>query len=77
MLAEYTLLGSLGALVGVILSTAGGWALMHWIFKLSFTPATAPALLVALAMIALAVVIGLVTGRDVFAETPMAALRES
>jgi hypothetical protein len=50
---------------------------MHWIFKLPFTPATAPALLVALAMIALAVVIGLVTGRDVFAETPMAALRES
>jgi putative ABC transport system permease protein len=77
MLAEYALLGTLGALTGVLLSTAGGWALMHWIFKLAFTPATAPALLVAVAMIGLAVAIGLLTGRDVFAETPMAALRES
>jgi putative ABC transport system permease protein len=77
MLAEYALLGTLGALVGVVLSTASGWALMHFIFKLAFTPATAPALLVALAMIGLAVAIGLLTGRDVFAETPMAALRET
>ena len=35
------------------------------------------AAVVAAAMIALAVTIGLLTGRDVFAETPMAALRES
>jgi len=46
-------------------------------FKLAFVPALAPALLVAVAMIGLAVAIGLMTGRDVFAETPMAALRET
>ena len=33
MLAEYTLLGTLGALTGVLLSTLAGWALMHWIFR--------------------------------------------
>lgn len=77
MLAEYALLGTLGALTGVILSTGAGWAQMHFIFKMPFSPAYLPAALVAGAMIALAVGIGLLTGRDVFAETPMAALREN
>jgi putative ABC transport system permease protein len=77
MLAEYTLLGTLGALTGVVLSTLAGWALMHWIFHTAFIPAFAPVAIVALAMIGLAVAIGLLTGRDVFAETPMAALREN
>jgi len=77
MLAEYALLGTLGALTGVVLSTLAGWALMHWIFRMPFVPAFVPAGLVAVAMIGLAVAIGLLTGRDVFAETPMAALRES
>ncbi len=77
MLAEYALLGTLGALTGVILSTLAGWALMHWIFKMPFVPAFVPAGLVAATMIGLAIAIGLLTGRDVFAETPMAALRES
>ena len=77
MLAEYTLLGTLGALTGVMLSTLAGWALVHWIFKMPFTPAWAPLAIVAGVMIALAVGIGMLTGRDVFAETPMAALRQT
>ena len=77
MLSEYLLLGTLGALTGVVLSTAAGWALMHWIFRSPFVPAFGPVSLVAGAMISLAVAIGLLTGRDVFAETPMAALRET
>jgi putative ABC transport system permease protein len=77
MLAEYALLGTLGALTGVVLSTLSGWALVHWIFRSEFSPAVGPVAIVALAMISLAVIIGLLTGRDVFAETPMAALREN
>jgi putative ABC transport system permease protein len=77
MLAEYVLLGALGALTGVLLSTMAGWGLMHFIFKFPFSPALAPVAIVALSMISLAVAIGLLTGRDVFAETPMAALRET
>jgi hypothetical protein len=50
---------------------------MHWIFRSPFVPAFGPVSIVAGVMIALAVAIGLLTGRDVFAETPMAALRES
>jgi putative ABC transport system permease protein len=77
MLAEYLLLGGLGSLVGVVLSAGGAWALMHYVFKQPFLPAFGPALLVALLMIGIAVSIGMLTGRDVFRETPMAALREA
>jgi putative ABC transport system permease protein len=77
MLAEYLLLGALGSLVGVVLSVGGAWALMRFVFKQPFSPELAPALLVALLMIGIAVSIGMLTGRDVFRETPMAALREA
>jgi putative ABC transport system permease protein len=77
MLAEYLLLGGLGSLVGVVLSVGGAWALMHYVFKQPFSPALGPALVVALIMIGIAVSIGMLTGRDVFRETPMAALREA
>ncbi len=77
MLAEYLLLGALGSLAGVALSVGGAWALMHFMFKLPFVPALGPAFLVALLMIVVAVSIGLLTGREVFRETPMAALREA
>ena len=77
MLAEYLLLGSLGSLAGVLLSVGGAWGLMHFVFKQPFVPALVPASLVALLMIAIAVSIGMLTGREVFRETPMAALREA
>jgi putative ABC transport system permease protein len=77
MLAEYLLLGALGSLVGVILSVGGAWGLMHFVFRQSFVPAMLPALAVAALMIAVSVSIGFLTGRDVFQETPMAALREA
>jgi putative ABC transport system permease protein len=77
LLAEYALLGVIGSATGVVLSLLAGWALVKFVFKMSFVPALIPALVVALAMGALAVLIGLLTSREVFAETPMAALRES
>jgi putative ABC transport system permease protein len=77
MLAEYALLGILGSLAGVLLSVGGAWALMHFVFDQPFSPALGPALAVAALMIAVAVSIGMLTGRDVFRETPMAALREA
>jgi putative ABC transport system permease protein len=77
MLAEYALLGTLGALTGVLLSTLAGWGLIHFVFRQAFSPAVGPLVIVAGTMIALAVAIGLITGREVFASTPMAALREN
>ncbi len=77
MLAEYALLGILGALTGGLLSMVASWALTHWVFKSSYAPALLPMLAVTTGIIALAVGIGFLTGREVFRETPMAALRES
>jgi putative ABC transport system permease protein len=77
MLAEYALLGVLGSLAGVLLSVGGAWMLMKFVFETSFSPAIAPVLVVAGLMTAVAIIIGLATGREVFRETPMAALREA
>lgn len=74
MLAEYALLGGLGSVAGVGLSVGGAWALMHYVFEAPYRPAVVPALLVSLGMTALAVAIGLLTSREVFAATPMAQL---
>jgi len=77
LLSEYALLGALGAFTGMVLSFAGAWGLVHFIFGGTFAPAWGAAVMIAAGMMALAIAIGLLTGRDVFRETPMAALRES
>ncbi|MGH7668216.1 MAG: ABC transporter permease, partial [Gemmatimonadaceae bacterium] len=77
MLAEYVLLGALGSVAGVALSVGGAWALMHFVFNTRFTPAVVPALAVSAGMTLLAVAIGLLTSREVFASTPMVALRDT
>jgi putative ABC transport system permease protein len=77
LLAEYALLGVLAALTGMVLSFGGAWALTVFVFKGAFVPAWGPALAIAGVMAAMTVGIGLLTGREVFRETPMVALRES
>ena len=77
MIVEYALLGALGSLAGVLLSVGGAWLLMKYVFEQSFSPAVGPVLVVAAVMTGLAIAIGLATGREVFRETPMAALREA
>ncbi|MGI8496636.1 MAG: ABC transporter permease [Gemmatimonadaceae bacterium] len=77
MLAEYAVLGFLGSLTGMVLSVGGAWAFVHFIFESPFRPAAIPMLAIAIGMMLLTVTIGVLSGRGVFAETPMAALREA
>ncbi|MCC7194073.1 MAG: ABC transporter permease [Gemmatimonadaceae bacterium] len=77
LLVEYALLGILGALTGMLLSFGSAWALVKFVFEGTFTPALGPAAAIAALMMALAVGIGMAMGREVFRETPMAALREA
>ncbi|HJU90425.1 MAG TPA: FtsX-like permease family protein [Gemmatimonadaceae bacterium] len=77
MFAEYALLGALGSLTGMILSVGGAWGVMRFVFELPFTPVVVPLIILAGATMLLTVAIGLLTGRAVFAQTPMAALREA
>ncbi len=76
LLAEYSLLGVLGGLTGMMLSIAGGWAVVRYVFKVPFTLPIAPITGIALVIVALTLLIGLLAGRDVFRETPIAALRD-
>ncbi|HKR09111.1 MAG TPA: FtsX-like permease family protein [Gemmatimonadaceae bacterium] len=76
LLAEYSLLGILGGLTGMLLSVAGGWAVVRYIFKVPFGTPIIPVLGIAGVILALTLLIGLLAGRDVFRETPIAALRD-
>jgi putative ABC transport system permease protein len=77
LFAEYALLGALGSACGMGLATVGGWALVTFVFEAPFQFAFGPALAIASVMLGMAVGIGLLTAREVFRETPMAALREA
>jgi putative ABC transport system permease protein len=74
--SEYGALGLLGSLTGMLLSFGGAWLLLRVIFERPFDPATGAALAIAGVMLALTLAIGSWAGRDVFRETPMAALRQ-
>ena len=76
LLAEYSLLGVLGGLTGMLLSILGAWAVVRYIFKTPFAPAIVPIAGIAVAIVGLTLMIGLLAGRDVFRETPIAALRD-
>jgi putative ABC transport system permease protein len=76
LLAEYAVLGLLGSLSGMLLAVVGAWGLVTFVFEGTFAFAVLPAVGIAGAMMGLAVSIGLLTGREVFRETPMAVLRE-
>ena len=76
LLAEYSLLGVLGGLTGMLLSMAGGWAVVRYVFKMPFTLPVGPVAGIASVIVALTLLIGLLAGRDVFRETPIAALRD-
>ncbi|MEP6690328.1 MAG: FtsX-like permease family protein [Gemmatimonadaceae bacterium] len=77
MLAEYAVLGAIGSATGMLLSIGGAWGAMHFIFEAPFSPAIVPTVALTLFMMALTITIGLLSSRDVFRETPMAALREA
>ena len=77
LFSEYALLGILGSLAGMLLSFGGAWLLLRNVFDRPFEPAWLEAGAIAGLLLLLTVSIGLLAGRDVFKETPMAALRDS
>jgi putative ABC transport system permease protein len=76
LFTEYALLGAIGSLAGIVLAVGGGWAAVHYIFKMPFSVAPLALVSVAGVTMLLTIVTGLFAARDVFSETPMAALRE-
>jgi putative ABC transport system permease protein len=60
-----------------VLSIAGGWAVVRYVFKMPFGLPFIPVVGIALVIVALTLLIGLLAGRDVFRETPIVALRDA
>jgi putative ABC transport system permease protein len=76
LLTEYAILGLLSVVAGILLAGAAGWALSRWLFDVPFELTAGPLLALALSVAALATVIGVWASREVFARTPLEALRE-
>jgi putative ABC transport system permease protein len=77
MTAEYAALGLLASVTGMVLSFAGAWALVHFVFDAPFRPAFGPAVAIAAITASLTIAIGLLSSRDVFARTPAAGLLDA
>ena len=77
MVSEYAVLGLLGAMAGMLLGIGGAWGLARFSFKVPFVMAWTPAFAIAGLLLGITILVGVLTGREVFRETPMAALRES
>jgi putative ABC transport system permease protein len=75
MVTEYAALGVLAAVVATGLATAGGWAIMKWVFELPFTVPWAAFAALAAALVAMPVLTGFWSTADLFRRTPMEVLR--
>jgi putative ABC transport system permease protein len=75
ILAEYLSLGTLASASALALSLLGGWALLHFQFEAPFAVPTAPLAALSVGVVALTAIIGLMSARDVFARSPLEALR--
>jgi putative ABC transport system permease protein len=76
LFAEYTALGMMASLAGILLAVGAGWALMKWVFQSEFHVPALPLLWLALGVTAMSAVVGLLASREVFRHTPLEALRE-
>jgi len=76
LVAEYTVLGLLGAATGVLMAVVAAWALARFAFRSGFS-VSIPTLLVAFATVTVVtVVVGLLSSRGIARESPLAILRQ-
>ena len=73
--AEYLLLGFLASATAIILAIVSSWALVKFVFKLSYTASLWPMLITAVSVSLLTVVIGLMASRGVASSPPLEILR--
>ena len=72
---EYFLLGAFAAATGVVLATAGSWALAYYSFETPFNPQWGPVIAVFFTVCALTVLIGLANSRGILSRPPLEILR--
>ena len=75
MLVEYFFLGLFASLTGLVLALVGGAALAAFVFDTGFVAPPLPLLLVALAVVAVTMIIGLFNSRGLYGRPPLEVLR--
>jgi putative ABC transport system permease protein len=75
LLIEYLFLGSFAAGAGVLLAIVASWALVRFLFEVTFVPSLAVLVLTPLVMIGLTMLIGVVGNRKVITHPPLEVLR--
>jgi len=75
MALEYTFLGGLAGLTGLVLAVAASWGLAHFTFEARFAPAVWPTALVLLVVMALTVLLGMLNSRGLITHPPLEVLR--
>lgn len=73
---EYWMLGSIAALTGAGLAWFAAWALGHWMFETRALPPLAPVVVLWLAVSALTVLVGALSGRRLLNQPPLELLRQ-
>ena len=76
LLAEYLALGLTSGLMGIGLAIGGGWAMTHWVLKLSFTVPVLPLGVVLVITAGLVALVGMAASREVFRRTAVEVLRD-
>ncbi len=75
MVAEYTALGLLAALVSIVLSSAAGWALAKWTFDSPFQLPLPQLAGLTLLLVAITLLVGLWSSAEVLKRPPLEVLR--
>ncbi len=73
---EYTLLGTLASMTGILLALVASWILARFSFNIPYQPNLIPAIILWLSITALTVFIGLFNSRDVLNKAPLEVLRK-
>lgn len=76
LMVEYTAIGTLATLVSVVLASVAGWALFHWVFKISFQLPVMSLSVLTIVLIGITLGVGLWNSGEVLKKTPLAVLRE-
>lgn len=72
---EYFFLGSIAALTGILLSVAGSWMLVHFVFETSFILRTLPLILLFLMVPVVTILIGIINSWNLLNKPPLEVLR--
>lgn len=76
LMVEYAAIGTLATLVSVVLASIAGWALFHWVFKISFQLPVMSLSVLTIVLIGITLGVGLWNSGEVLKKTPLEVLRQ-